>query len=38
MKRFVNNPNKANSKFSHLAYGINKMNLKGSPMRGGIRL
>lgn len=38
MKRFYNNPNKANAKFSHLAYRINKMNMTGGFMRGGIRL
>ncbi|WGL31210.1 hypothetical protein [Dipodfec virus UOA04_Rod_771] len=38
MKRFVNKPSKANAKFSALAFKIHKRNLKGSPMRGGIRL
>lgn len=38
MKRFVNNPVKANKKFSNLAYKVNKRNLTASPMRGGTRL
>ena len=38
MKRFVNNPSKANRKFSRLAYKIDKRNFKGAPMRGGIRV
>lgn len=38
MKRFINNPNKANAKFSKLAWKIHPNNMKGSPMRGGIRI
>lgn len=38
MKRFVNNPKKANKKFSALAFRINPRNLKGGMQRGGIRL
>lgn len=38
MKRFYNNPARANAKFSRKAYKINNMNLKGAYMRGGIRL
>lgn len=37
MKRFYNNPSKANAKFSHYAYKIHRANLKGAFMRGGIR-
>jgi hypothetical protein len=38
MKRFINSPSNAQSKFSHFAYKIHPLNLKGSFMRGGIRL
>ena len=38
MKRFYNNPNKANAKFSRMAYYTNRMNLTGGFARGGIRL
>nr|DAR21898.1 MAG TPA: hypothetical protein [Microviridae sp.] len=38
MKRFINNPKKANRKFSALAFKINPRNLKGGMQRGGIRL
>ncbi len=38
MKRFINNPKKANKKFSSLAWKIHPRNMQGSPMRGGIRL
>ncbi len=38
MQRFYNIPNRANGKFSRLAYKIHPKNLSGSFMRGGIRL
>ena len=38
MKRFYNNPNRANAKFSRMAYYTNRMNLIGGYARGGIRL
>lgn len=38
MKRFYNNPSRANAKFSRLAYKTNRLNLTGGFMRGGIRL
>lgn len=38
MKRFYNNPVKANAKFTRYAMKIHRMNLKGAPIRGGRRL
>lgn len=38
MKRFYNSPARANAKFARKAYKIDRMNLKGAFMRGGIRL
>lgn len=38
MKRFYNRPSRANSKFGRLAFRIDRKNLNGSFMRGGIRL
>lgn len=38
MKRFINDPATAQSKFSTYAYRIHNYNMKGSFMRGGIRL
>lgn len=38
MKRFVNKPAKAQRKFNRQAYKVHSMNLRSTPMRGGIRL
>lgn len=38
MKRFINKPKKAQSKFTKYAFKTDKMNAAGAYQRGGIRL
>lgn len=38
MQRFITSPQEAQSKFSTLAYRIHPFNMRGTFMRGGIRL
>ncbi|WGL31239.1 hypothetical protein [Dipodfec virus UOA04_Rod_819] len=38
MKRFINNPSRAQSYFNHEAFKVHPLNLVGTYQRGGMRL